>query len=484
MTVHATIRVSPTAEGLPRAHRAVLLETRAGASVTAVLTSVLVGAVASTGSLPLTLGAVALCASALLAHLHPVMAGLTLAWAAPISAGLDRGLLVPGFKLSEVLIVGAAAVVLTARPRGDAARFDVFDWWALIYVGGSIGLGLSGLLTRGGEISSEAVSALLGPLQYFLLYRVIRRSLAEPHLQLLALKGILIGGALMGMIALLQQVGPQAVSEVLAEMTGSSSALLGRATGPFPIWHDLAGYLFLVIAVALGLLLHSGQTVSPKRSLVIVVALSALGLVTTLTLVAILGALIASVGLGIRYRRTFDILVGLLLSAAAAAVLLGPVLLTRLDQQFGSSLATSDSDIVPQSVAYRLEVWTSQYFPVLKGYLLTGYGPGLPPTIFWQYTESLYLSLLLRGGLPLLVIFLALALALIARVRQSLGEAGPNQSALATALLIAVPVYLVMNFINPYFLNVGSSHLLWVLAGLLPPRSPDIQATRMQVTRV
>ena len=63
-------------------------------------------------------------------------------------------------------------------------------------------------------------------------------------------------------------------------------------------------------------------------------------------------------------------------------VALGPFLGARLNQQFsdqvGQVSATAGSSFLPQTVRYRIEVWRSEYAPLVMSHLLTGYGPGLP----------------------------------------------------------------------------------------------------------
>ena len=63
---------------------------------------------------------------------RPILGAYVLVACAPTLSGLQRGLPVPGFRLSEVIIVGIAAVVLISAR--ETPRWGMFDWVALTYV--------------------------------------------------------------------------------------------------------------------------------------------------------------------------------------------------------------------------------------------------------------------------------------------------------------------------------------------------------------
>jgi hypothetical protein len=153
--------------------------------------------------------------------------------------------------------------------------------------------------------------------------------------------------------------------------------------------------------------------------------------------------------------------------------LLGPFLAARLDQQFesrvGQASGAGGPSFLPQTIRYRVEVWQEEYLPLVASNLLTGYGPGLPPYINWRYTETLYVTLLLKGGLPLLAIYAGLMYAgwLLARWLASSSLASSEERSIAQVVLILIVILIPMHFINPYFANTGLAHPLWILFGLL-----------------
>jgi hypothetical protein len=198
-------------------------------------------------------------------------------------------------------------------------------------------------------------------------------------------------------------------------------------------WHSLGAYMLVIILLCVALLLDTQQQVMRRGLLRVVLTFAVMGMMLTLTMGPILGAIAGSVGLGIASGRYRKVLTWLAVGALVIVVALGPFLGARLNQQFsdqvGQVSATAGPSFLPQTVRYRIEVWRSEYAPLVLSHLLTGYGPGLPPYINWRYTETLYVTLLLRGGVPLLAIYAGLMFAAwsLARSLASSSRASPDE---------------------------------------------------------
>ena len=94
---------------------------------------------------------------------RPHVAALILVAAAPPLSGIKRGLPVPAVRLSEMLIVGIAALILVTADRSRTRPWRAFDWLALGYAVASFGLGFFQLLLRGKFPSPELLGTLLSP---------------------------------------------------------------------------------------------------------------------------------------------------------------------------------------------------------------------------------------------------------------------------------------------------------------------------------
>jgi hypothetical protein len=421
-------------------------------------------------------GVAALAAAALGAAVlqWPAAAAIALVGLAPAISGLKRGLPVPGFRLSELVIAGVATLVLVAADRRRRVRWRAFDWAALAYVVATAALGSLDLLVRGAGFSADSVGTLAGPLQFLLLYRAVTVALPDARDRSRALRALLVTSVPVALLALGQQYDVGGLRGLMVRATGTDIYLTQlaageapRATGPFPHWHQLAGYLLLVTLVAVGLLLSGSERALRRRWLLAVLAVDGLALVQTATISAVFGALGGALLVGFWLHRLRLVARGVLVACALAAILAGPVIVGRFEQQWVRPPGSTANPFVPNTIDFRWQVWTQQYFPVLDGRWLVGFGPDPPPGPRFAYSESLYISLLLRGGLLLLAVFGALMIALWALARSGLHDPDPERRVVAAVVAATILVLVLIHVIEPYFLDSGPPHVLWALAGLL-----------------
>jgi O-antigen ligase len=451
-----------------------------GAVVLVALSAAVIGL--GTG-LETRLGAATLAAliAGLVVLLRPATAVLGVVAVAPVICALKRGLLVPGLRPSEVLVAGVAVPVLLFAGSRVPIRWRLFDAMALLYVVGTFALGAGDMLARRSAFTAELNGQLIGPLQYFLLYRSVVVALDTSELRRQAMRLLLFGSIPVAITALLQffNVGSarpfikSVVSSVAASSVRYTDGGLPRATGIMDHWHSLGGYMLVIILLCAGLLLHPRQRVMSRGSLMVVLGFVVLGITLTLTLGPIIGAVVGSIGLGAATGRSRKVMGWLATGALVIVVLLGPFFAARLDQQFesrvGQASGAGGPSFLPQTLRYRVEVWQEQYLPLVADNLLTGYGPGLPPYVNWRYTETLYVTLLLKGGLPLLAIYAGLMYAawLLCRSVASSSRASPDDRCIARVGLTLILILIPMHLINPYFANTGLAHPLWILFGLV-----------------
>jgi hypothetical protein len=189
--------------------------------------------------------------------------------------------------------------------------------------------------------------------------------------------------------------------------------------------------------------------------------------VATLTVTPVIALSVGALALGYwarRLNRVFLVLVG---AGIIAGLLLGSQVTNRYELQFEQAQQPGRHALVPQTVSYRLEHWSNDLLPALGGRWLTGYGPDLPPTLAFQYTESLYFELLFRGGLLLLALYGFLIWTLASDALRRARAPAPEERSVARVLFVVLGLLLFMHLIEPYFITTGMPHLLWVLAALL-----------------
>ena len=283
---------------------------------------------------------------------------------------------------------------------------------------------------------------------------------------------LFIAAGVVALLAVLEEAHAPGMASLLTTLTGTPPGGGGggilRASSLFSNWAALAGYLLPLVLVALCLGLADTHKKKRKSEIVLVLILI-LGLFVTAELSVITCLLIGACYLGVRYGkgRVFMrwLAVGLLVVAVGAGSLLGH----RLDAQFTVNAGTGRPALVPQTLAFRWSVWTEQYIPATEREPFTGYGVELPSSIEWTYPESQYITFLIQGGFPLLIMFGFLLWAMGREARRAGRSRDPVDRAMGEGLFVTVVTLGIINFIWPFLSNGGMPQLLWCLFALLPP---------------
>jgi hypothetical protein len=404
---------------------------------------------------------------------RPDIAAISMISLSPALSGLRRGLPVPGVRISEMLVVSAAVVVLLLG-KHKRARWNAFDWLFLAYAVGNLAFNSIGAALHHIPLDSTALGVLISPFQFLLIFRVARTALNTPAIRERALRWIIVASVPVSGLAVAQRFGGTPVVNLITSITDSDNFgsnetfYVARVTGPFSHWHLLGGYLMVVTLLMVALMMEQHRIrVLPMPVMLAVMALNLTAIILTLTITIILGVIVAVVVLALMTGRAGRYLgygsIALTVSAAAAS----PLFASRLSDQFASNAASGGSPYIPQTMSYRINVWVNQYGPALHNHWVAGYGPAIPTSVTWKYTESLYISLLLRGGIPLLLIFMAFQGGMYFAARKQLKAPDPSQQAAARVVAAICIVLVPMHAIFPYFTSVGLPHIVCGLAGLM-----------------
>jgi O-antigen/teichoic acid export membrane protein len=409
---------------------------------------------------------------------RPVIGAYTLVAVVPPVSGLRAGLPVPQFRLSEILIAGIAVLLLLLARPGHTPRWRAFDWFAIGYAVANAGLGAIDLLSRGAPVTIDDANKLLGPMQFFLLYRAVLTTLTTEYERRVALRLLLFASVPVSLLAVFQEAHVPGIPALLASATNSQAFVtnvgVARATGPFAHWHDLGSYLFVIVILGMALLIHQSWRVMKPRTLAGIVILAGIALITTVSFTPIAGTAAGVLVLAVtaRTRKRWAVRTAGLI--ALLSVAFGPILAARYKQQFTLQAPIKQIPFLPQNFNFRIAVWTTEFLPVLAKHLTTGYGPDTPPDLTFSFTESTYVTLLLRGGLPLLFVYAGLMLTLALRARDLMKDPEVERRAVAQTLFIAIVLVVFMQLTTNYFVNAGFPFLFWILAALLTTgtRSP------------
>ena len=402
---------------------------------------------------------------------RPVIGAYTLVAVVPPVSGLRTGLPVPGLRLAEVLIGSVAVLLLVIARPGQTQPWRAFDWCALGYALANAGLGAADLVIRGVPITVTDVDKLLGPMQFFILYRAVLTTLTTGHQRQVALRLLLITSVPVSLLAIFQEAHLPGVASLLANATGSqiigTDSGVTRATGPFAHWQDLGSYLFVIVIMGVALLINQSWRVMKPRSLATIVVLAGIALITTVSFTPMAGAVAGVLVLALTARPRKKWVVRTAGSIVLLGVAFAPILAARYQEQFDVQTPVKQIPFLPQNFNFRIAVWTNEFIPVILQHLVTGYGPDTPPNLAFTYTESVYVTILLRGGLPLLFLYAGLMVSLALRARDLRHDPDAERRVIAQVLPILIVLVVFEQLTTNYFVNAGFPFLFWVLAALL-----------------
>jgi len=400
----------------------------------------------------------------------PLIGAYILVAVVPPVSGLRAGLPVPQLRLSEVLIASIGVLLLLARP-GHTPRWRAFDWCAFGYAVANAGLGAADLVIRGAPVTFTDADKLLGPIQFFIMYRAVLATLTTAHQRQVALRLLLFASVPVSLLAILQELRIPGVVSLLANATGTQIFITNvgvpRATGPFAIWHDLGSYLFVIVILGVSLLVNQSRQVMKPRNLAGIVVLASIALILTVSFTPIAGTAAGVLVLALTARPRKQWMVRIAAFVVLLSAAFGPILSDRYQQQFTVQIPVQQIAFLPENFNFRITVWTTEFIPVILQHLLTGYGPDTPPNLAFSSTESIYVTILLRGGLLLLFLYVGLMLALALQARDLRNDLDMERRAVAQVLFLLIVLVVFMQLVTNYFVNAGFPFLFWVLAGLL-----------------
>jgi len=285
---------------------------------------------------------------------------------------------------------------------------------------------------------------------------------------------LIAGGAIAGVLAIILQRLPVTITtNLLARLstvgypTGrivryieDNPALARRATGTGVDPNAFAGFLMLILVLAVGQAVASRPVVARKLCIVTAPVVG-LALLLTQSRAAWLGA---AVGVGmlalVRYRRLIVPLI--LLGSAATAFGVGGGYLSRLT-----------GGLRGQDAATRLRYREfANALQLIRDYPVFGIGFGDAPRIDLQTgVSSVYLTVAERAGLIGLALFVVVLVGLLTRLIRGALRATPDEpfGELTLVIASALVAACIAATLDHYFFNLGFPHMaatFWALAGL------------------
>ena len=416
-------------------------------------------------------GALGLCA---LVAWRPVLATYLYLATLPFIAGIERGTLLPLVRPNEALLVVLTAGVLAGgylrivRGAVPQVRFRPLDIPLALFVLLGTAWPIIMMLVRGVLPAGPDIMATLPLCKLAALLLLVRLTVCT-QTQVLWCIRLIVGGAVgIAVIAVLQTLSFGPVLALLRVIDPEAGYMnqRGWATLASPIAtgdYILIGVTLLVTAAVRGLV---GRYTKIVAGFVLVTGLLAAGQFSTWLGALLIGGLICW-----REPRAKQAALRLVPMIAVATLVGSPALRGRLGDFSGGAS--------PRSWQMRWDNLTYLYFPDLFGHggFLLGVSPSsavVPPDT-WRdivWLESGYLQLLWVGGIPLLVAFGVLTVALV-KFTNRLRPRCDGIGACASALFIAWWMIAVLLALDPHLFLRGSGDLFFTLIGIVTGRALD-----------
>ncbi|MBD3336687.1 MAG: hypothetical protein GF355_14340 [Candidatus Eisenbacteria bacterium] len=405
---------------------------------------------------------------------HPNVLVYAMILSTPLFSGMPRGQITPLLKPNEVILLFISILLLVRR----VAVASSFHPWSridtaffLFYATRTI-LPLIFNPSALREPPAISLKFIFGPIQYYLVYRIVLETFTDRAATLRALATAFVAGVVVALIGLLQAADFPGIGEFLRTYYPSKKGVYTylhsmRITSLFGgDWNGCGLYLSQVIL--LGLFLHSwsrrtsSRQTSRRLAIMVAVILTALAMTLTFSFSSAIAFAASLAFLSYRLGRLARFLVWLPVVGTAITgavyLLFREALLQRMALQFGRR-----SVLIPWTFLYRMYYWKSILMPhILKRPV---FGHASKP-VEWVSEESYYFFLLVKSGFVGLVGYGA-GIYLLFKELGRIGEAAdPLTSRTCLLALVLMVELLVANVGGLYFEYSGVTETFWLVVAV------------------
>ncbi len=403
----------------------------------------------------------------------PVRAAYLIIVITPLTAGIDRGRVLPLLRPNEALLFLLVAVVgvrLVLTARSGSLRLPVLSTIEKVLLGMAVASSVLPLLVmwaRSRPIDGDDLNHAIVLWKLLLSYALVRVTVTT-RAQIATCLGLLMASSVVvSAIAVLQSLGLLGIPGLLAHHYapfGVEGALsIGRGSSTLSLPAAVADLATLSVLIAVALLVLGSTR---RRLLIGVAAVSVLGVVAAAEFSTLFGLVVALACL-VMITRAWRLLLYAPPFALLGAVLLEPVIATRL-------AGFQSPSGIPVSWIGRLHNLQNYFWPDLFSQWNWVFGvrpsarvPSSAQEFGWIWIESGYTWLLWGGGIPLLLAYGALV---VATVRQGLRlRASPSLPARAAG--VGAACFMVANsfvmIFDPHITYRGAAEALLTLLALV-----------------
>jgi putative peptidoglycan lipid II flippase len=404
---------------------------------------------------------------------RPAVAAYLIIFLTPLTAGIDRGTIMPVLRPNEALcaLVGTALAVrwvVTVRTGSvRLPRWNAIDAAFLALAVFSSVVPLAMMLARRREIIADDLQYAIVMWKYLAVYLTVRFSITTDRQAYRALTLSLVSACIVCVIGILQALDlfgvPRLLGTLYAPFGVERTLAIGRGSSTLALAAAVADLAILNLAIAIGLLLRGAKH---RFLLVVAVMLCLFGTLGAGEFSTVMGLIVAVIALIVVSRATR--LIGYAIPLLVlGGVVMWPVIETRL-------LGFQSASGVPDSWIVRLRNLNTYFWPELgaHGNWLLGVRPAarVPAAheeFGYVWIESGYTWLLWGGGIPLLGAYVYWVVVCVRRAGAAARRATGVVSAIGIAIVATVTADVFLMLFDPHLTYRGAADALFGLLAML-----------------
>ena len=394
------------------------------------------------------------------------------AFSYPLISFIERGLVIPGLALNEVLLIFIGIIFLIniftgkyqLKRNGLLIPFMVYFFCA-----GFIPLFVSILNKQ--ILTVKIFLQFFASIQYYIILVMFQCVLKNENEKKTLLFWVLGGSVIVSIIGIFQWFNIFNMNALLSriytvewlnvvETDISRFEIARRVTSTLNNWNGCGAYLGVIVFIAF-FLLRFVKSVINKIIVLVIAILNAICLILTFSLTSYIMLIMMFLMLALLTRR-YKLILYFLLMFVSLVIILAPFFEQQIQRQFGYG------GWIPYSLLHRVKIWTEEMLPQILKHPFVGIGANYYR--LEHVAESFYFFLLVSGGVFLLCAFIFLFFKMVYEAIQNIRMADNDFTKylgrVILSLLIAV---LIGNFTEPYFRFAGMAELIWILMAISYP---------------
>lgn len=419
----------------------------------------------------------------------PATACALFAFSTPLITGLGRGTLLPLLRPNEaVLMLLIAGLLIHYVPRGLRRPIRALDYAVGVYAVGVVAIAVVVLLVTGSPFltDKDTLRGVLSPLQFLIVYVIFSTVEIRGRGMVLVLNLTMLASVVVGLLAAAELANLPGVRDFVASYYPPPWPTTSKYDPGYRPMSTLGHYSGVgafatanySLALTLAAVRHPGFS---KAWLNIVIAVNLVALIASLTWAPLIVLPLITGYILWLARRFPRELLATGLALAVALTLFLPAVAARSAAQ-GVFTSSSNLIVIPETFAYRMQLWEAFFLPALSDHMWLGTGTVIPsevPTPLVTFVDNEYLREAFRAGVVGLSLMLVLLASVAVAAWRRTRSPDLTVKSLGIVLMTNVIFFVLVGFTAEYMFFAGVSQEFAMLIGLAAATGPAmVYATR------